>query len=94
MAAKRIKSAKVRDLLGQVMEEVYYKGHDYIVEKGNKEVAAIISIDEYKRIQREREEDFTVFEEIWKENKNFSSLQVKEDASQAIKEARKKKNLK
>lgn len=94
MTAKRIKSAKVRDLLGQVMEEVYYKGHDYIVEKGNKEVAAIISIDEYKRIQREREEDFNIFDKIWKENKDFSSLRVKKDTILAIREVRKKKRLK
>lgn len=88
MAAKHIKSARVRDLLGQIMEEVYYKGNDYIVEKGAKEMAAIISIDEYRRMQKERSEDFKVFDEIWNENRGVSSQEAEEVAARAIREVR------
>lgn len=54
MSVKRIKSGKARGLLGQIMNEVYYKGNDFIVERGKKAMAVIISIDEYEKIQKER----------------------------------------
>ena len=90
MAVKKIKSAKARNILGQIMDEVYYLGGDYILEKGRKEMAVIISIDEYKRMKQERQKDFKIFHEIWESNKNLAVNQVEKDVSDAIREVRTK----
>ncbi|MBI2266798.1 MAG: hypothetical protein HYU64_16820 [Armatimonadetes bacterium] len=57
-------------------------------------MAAIISIEEYKRIQREREEDFGVFDDIWEKNKSFSSSQIEQDIADTLQEVRKNRKRK
>ncbi|MCL4417858.1 MAG: type II toxin-antitoxin system Phd/YefM family antitoxin [Actinobacteria bacterium] len=88
MAIKKIKSARARDILGQLMDEAFYKGNDFIIEKGRKPMAVIIPFDEYKRIKRMREEDFKIFDEIWEAQKGVKVKDVEKDISEAIKEVR------
>lgn len=90
VAAKKIKSAQARNILGQIMDEVYYRGGDYILEKGRKEMAVIISIEEYKRMKKERLDDFRIFHEIWENNKDLAVNQAEKDISGAIREVRSK----
>jgi prevent-host-death family protein len=64
---KRISAIKVRQNLGQVMNEVALKEDEYIVERAGKPLVAIIPIDQYQRLQGERQDFYAMVAEIQKE---------------------------
>ena len=53
---KKISAVKVRQNLGQVMNEVALRGDDYAVERAGKPLVAIIPMEKYLRIQRDPNE--------------------------------------
>ena len=61
---KTISAIKVRQNLGQVMNEVALKDDEYIVERAGKPLVAIIPIEQYQSIKKEREEFFRMVDEI------------------------------
>lgn len=89
MAVRKIKSSKVRNELGRIMEEVFYKGDEYVIERGNKAMAAIIPIDEFRRIQEKREEFFAQIEQVWRQNKGEEPDTLEREVSAAVNDARK-----
>jgi len=64
---KKISAIKVRQNLGQVMNEVALKEDEYIVERAGKPLVAIIPIDQYQRLRGEREDFFRMVGEIQQE---------------------------
>jgi prevent-host-death family protein len=50
---KTISALKVRQNLGQVMNEVSLKGDDYVVERAGKPLVAIIPMEKYQRLQND-----------------------------------------
>ena len=61
---KKISAMKVRQNLGQVMNEVALRGYDYIVERAGKPLVAIISMEKYRKLQG-------YLDEFWGEVKSF-----------------------
>ena len=55
---------KVRQNLGQVMNEVALRGDDYVVERAGKPLVAIIPMEKYRKIQGD-------LDEFWEEVKSF-----------------------
>ncbi len=53
---KKISAMKVRQNLGQVMNEVALRGDDYVVERAGKPLAAIISMEKYRKLQSHLDE--------------------------------------
>ena len=61
---KKISAMKVRQNLGQVMNEVALRGDDYVVERAGKPLVAIIPMEKYRKLQRD-------LDEFWEEVKSF-----------------------
>ena len=79
---KNISAMKARKNFGQVMNEVSLKGVDYVIERAGKPMVAIISMEKYQFMQKERVDAFQMFETIWKkmdgEKPDMPSLSQKE----------------
>jgi prevent-host-death family protein len=71
---KIVSAIKVRQNLGQLMNEVSLRADEYIVERSGKPLVAIIPIEKYLNMQGKREEFFRL----------YSSLQAKADASASV----------
>lgn len=63
---KTISAIKVRQNLGQVMNEVALKDDEYVVERAGKPLVAIIPIERYEGIRKDRAEFFRMADEIRK----------------------------
>ncbi len=61
---KRISAMKARQNLGQVMNEAALRGDDFIVERAGKAIVAIVSMDNYEILQRNREEALGAVEKV------------------------------
>ena len=88
---KRISAIKVRQNLGQVMNEVALKEDEYIVERAGKPLIAIIPIEEYQRMKKEKDEFFQMFEEVQKDVRPGSEKAIDIEIEAAVKSYRKSK---
>ncbi|MGO9016767.1 MAG: type II toxin-antitoxin system Phd/YefM family antitoxin [Syntrophobacteraceae bacterium] len=61
---KKISAMKVRQNLGQVMNEVALRGDDYVVERAGKPLVAIIPMEKYRKLQG-------YLDDFWGEVKSF-----------------------
>jgi prevent-host-death family protein len=73
---KTVSAIKVRQNLGQLMNEVALRDDEYIVERSGKPLVAIIPIEKYLNMKGKREEFFRL----------YRSLQAQADASAAVDE--------
>lgn len=80
---KRVSAIKVRQNLGQVMNEVALKSDEYIVERAGKPLVAIIPIEKYLGMQRERDEFFRMYETLQAEAAGGNEENIEEDIREA-----------
>lgn len=86
---RKTNALAARKNLGQLLEEAYYRGDEIIIERAGKPMAVLISIEEFKNWQAERERDFSVLNEVKAANKGVKPKQVEKDVEETIKEVRK-----
>ena len=86
---KKVSAMKVRQNLGQVMNEVSLRGDEYIVERAGKPLVAIISIEKYKSLQEMRNSALRDIDQIWGKMKDEDAQKVEEVIDEAVKAVRK-----
>ena len=62
---KRINAMTIRKNLGEVLEGVYYRGDEVIVERGGKPMGVLIPISQYDRIKQFRSNALAKIEAQW-----------------------------
>ena len=85
---KKLSAMKARQNLGQVMNEVSLKGDDYIIERAGKPLVAIIYMEKYQILRKEREEAFRALDKIWGKMKSEKPETVEKTIGEAVKSAR------
>ena len=86
---KEINALKARQNLGQLLEEVFYKGDQFVIQRAGKSMAVVISPSEYQIYLKQREEDMKVFDKISEKNKGVGPDDVEADVGEAIASVRK-----
>ena len=86
---KKVSAMKVRQNLGQVLNEVALRGDDYIVERAGKPIAAIISLEKYQSLQEERDSALQALDQIWGKMKDENPKVVENTIDEAVKNVRK-----
>jgi prevent-host-death family protein len=82
-------SINARKNLGQLLEQTFYLGDEFIIERAGKPMAVLISVQEYERWQKQRETDFAVFDEVRAEAADAAPDKVGREVDQALAEIRK-----
>lgn len=85
---KTINALKARRNLGQLLEEVFYKGDQFVIQRAGKAMAVVISPEEYEAYRKQRGQDMKVFDEIRKKNKGAKAEEVEKDVQEAVKAVR------
>jgi prevent-host-death family protein len=80
----------VRQNLGELLNEVQYRGDSVVITKGGKPVAAIVDIALYERIRRMREDFDRMLDELAEAGKNIPESQVPSLVSEAVEASRRK----
>ena len=83
---KTVSAIKVRQNLGQLMNEVSIKADEYIVERAGKPLVAIIPIEKYLNMKGNRE-DFVRLYNVLQKNADISGA-VDDDITEALADAR------
>ena len=88
---RTVNALKARQNLGQILEEVFYKGDQYIVERAGKPMAAVIPIGQYMQWKERRERFFAMIDELREKNRDATPEEIEADVAEAVREVRQMK---
>jgi prevent-host-death family protein len=83
MVRKTVSAVRARGELGQMLEEVYYRGDQYVIERAGKPMAAVVPVEQYEQWRRERDAFFELVEELRSRNADVEAGEVEEDVAAA-----------
>jgi prevent-host-death family protein len=81
---KTVNAVKARQNLGQLINEVYLKDDQYIIERDGKPMVALVPLKHLERWLKQKEKDFEVFEQIRGRNKKVKRKKLEKDVILAI----------
>ncbi len=85
---KTVSALKARQNLGQILEEVYYRGDQYIIERAGKQMAAVVPLWQVEERRKVREEAFGMIREIGAKNRKVKSETIEREVAEAIRAVR------
>ena len=90
---KTISALDARRKLGQLLEEVFYQGNQFIVERAGKPMAVIVPISQYRQWKEHRERFFAMIGEVRAKNEDIPPEVIEAEVEDAIQTIRKEKLL-
>ena len=88
MVKRRISAVEARKRLGEILESVYYRGDEVVIERAGKAMAVVIPSERYEAMERSRERLFELIEKNWERNKDIPYEEIEREVQQAIGEVR------
>jgi prevent-host-death family protein len=85
---RRVSAVEARKRLGEILEGVYYRGDEVIIERAGKAMAVVISTSRYEAIERSRERLSELVEKNWERNKDIPYEEIERAVQQAVEEVR------
>jgi len=85
---KKVTAVKARKNLGQLLEEVYYRGDQYVIERAGKPMAAIVPVWCLEELLKRRERFFGMVDEVRQRQENISPEAIEQDIQDALKATR------
>src|SRR3990172_856670 len=87
---RRLSAVEARRRLGEILEGVYYRGDEGVIERAGKTMAVVIPADRYEALERSRERLFELIEKAQARNRDVPYETIEQDVAATIKEAREK----
>lgn len=88
---RTVSALKVRQNLGQLINEIYYRGDEFIIKRAGKPMAALVTIEDYEKLIALKKKYFKVFDRIQAKNIATSFDEVVKDVTEAIRRVRSKR---
>ncbi len=81
---KKMNALKARKNLGQLLEEVYYKGDQYVIERAGRPMAAVVPVWKLEERRKRRERLFETVERVRERNKNVKPEVIEREVQEAV----------
>ncbi len=91
---KEVSATELRQNFSELLSGVYQNGDRLIVKRANKQLAAIVPIEVYEQMLKQRDKAFSVLDRIWEKVPEVSDEESNNDIEQAIAEVRAEKKQK
>ena len=88
--AKKVSAIEARRGLGKLLEEVYYRGDQYVIERAGRPMAAVVPLWQLEEWQKRRERFFGTVDEVRTRNRSVDPKAVEQDVAAAVNAARKR----
>jgi prevent-host-death family protein len=85
---RTLSAVEARKHLGEILEGVYYRGDEVVIERAGKPMAAVIPPARYRAMEQERELMIELLERTHERNKDVPYAVIKREVEQAIREVR------
>ena len=87
---KKVNALKARQNFGQMLEEVYYKGDQFVIERAGKPMAAVVPLWQLEAWQKRREQFFAAVEEVQQKNQTVKPEVIEQEVREATRAVRTK----
>jgi prevent-host-death family protein len=87
---KKVNALKARQNLGQLVEEVYYKGDQYIIERAGKPMAAVVPLWQLEDRAKRRERIFSRARKVWQATAKVKPAVIEREVGTAVRALRAK----
>ena len=91
---RRISAVEARKRLGEILESVYYRGDEVVIERAGKPMAVVIPAERYEAMERSRDRLFELIEKNWEHNKDVPFEEIEREIEESIQELRKERREK
>jgi len=85
---RTISAVEARKRLGEILESVYYRGDEVVIERAGKPMAVVIPSARYEVLERDRERLMELIQMNWEKNKEIPSEEIEREIELAIREVR------
>lgn len=85
---KKVAAMKVRDNLGQLLDEVYYRGDEVVIERAGKAMAVLVPVGRYEQYQRERQKRFKILDQIKAKTRRIPAKRLDATIAEAVRASR------
>ena len=86
---KKINALKARQQLGELLEGVYYRGDQYIIERAGKPMAAVVPLWQLEEWQQRRAQFFAKVEALWDKTMDVAPEVIEQEVDEAVRTIRK-----
>ena len=91
--AKKVSALKARRNLGQLLEEVYYRGDQCVIERAGRPMAAVVPLWQLKEWEKRRDRFFAAVDEVREHNEDVEPEAIEGEVSKAVSAVRKDPKL-
>src|SRR4030065_511859 len=85
---RKVSAVEARKRFGEILESVFYRGDEVVIERAGKAMAVVIPTERYEALERSRERLFELIEENWERNKDAPYEEIERDVQMAVREVR------
>ncbi len=85
---RKVSALEARRKLGELLESVYYRGDEVVIERAGKVMAVIVPAERYEAIERSRSRILQLVEKNWERNKDVAYGTIEQEVERAIAEVR------
>jgi prevent-host-death family protein len=88
---RRLSAVEARKKLGEVLEGVYYRGDEVIIERAGKPMAVILPMFHYDNMERNRKELWDMIDELQGRLKDVPPEILRQEVDETVDEVRKER---
>jgi prevent-host-death family protein len=85
---RTISAVEARKRLGEILESVYYRGDEVVIERAGKPMAVVIPSSRYEVLERQRRRLLDMIEEVHERNKDVDEKEIERLVEEEIQAAR------
>ena len=85
---RKVNALKARQNFGQLVEEVYYKGDQFIIERAGKPMAAVVPLWQLEDRSQRRERLAANVRKVWQRNARVPPSVIEREVEQAVEAVR------
>jgi prevent-host-death family protein len=86
--AKKMNALKLQKNLSQVLDEVFQKGDQYVIERAGRPMAAVVPLWQFEDRRKRKERFFGMVKEVGRRNKKEKSEVIAGEVEEAVKAVR------
>jgi len=87
---KRINAMDARKNFGQLLEETFYRGDVFVIQRATKPMAALVPLDQYNQWKLRREQFFALIDQVQEHTAQIPPDELEETITEAVEAAKKK----
>src|SRR3712207_6571251 len=89
---RKLSAVEARKRLGELLEGVFYRGDEVVIERAGKVMAVVVPSWVYEKLDQQREADwarmFELMEKNWEKNKDVPYEDIEREVNEAVREVR------